>query len=71
MRFLFLGGGAMGGAFAGAAALEQSSTLHPSALRDSVCTPGGTTIKGLRRMNELGLVEAMAQVLDQTMDANS
>lgn len=39
---------------AGSAKLLQQSGQHPGVLKDAVCSPGGTTIQGVRRLEEAG-----------------
>lgn len=55
--------------FEGAARLARETGRHPAALKDSVCTPGGTTIAGLRVLEQRGLKSAIIDALDATCQA--
>jgi pyrroline-5-carboxylate reductase len=48
----------------GAAKLCRDSGEHPAALRDKVTTPGGTTIAGLRAMEDGGVRAALMAAVD-------
>lgn len=48
----------------GTAKMMQSTGLHPGQLKDQVCSPGGTTIKGVAAMEEGGVRSAMIKAVD-------
>ena len=55
----------------GSAKLLLESGRHPGALKDAVCSPGGTTIQGVRRLEEAGfrgaVMDAVIAAYEKTL----
>ncbi len=54
----------------GTAELVKQTALHPAELKDQVTSPGGTTIAGVARLEELGLRSALIEAV-KTASARS
>ncbi len=48
----------------GSGALQLESAQHPGALKDAVCSPKGTTIKGISALEERGFRSALIHAID-------
>lgn len=57
---------------AGTAKLALQSGQHPAALKDAVCSPGGTTIQGVRKLEESGfrgaVINAVIAAYERTLE---
>ena len=52
----------------GSAKLQQVSGSHPAVLKDAVCSPNGTTIRGVAALEACGLRNACISSVDAIMD---
>ena len=52
----------------GSAKLQQISGSHPAVLKDAVCSPNGTTIRGVAALEKNGLRNACISSVDAIMD---
>ena len=55
----------------GTGKLLQETALHPGAMKDAVCSPGGTTIQGVRTLEDHGfrgaVIEAVIAAYEKTL----
>lgn len=49
---------------AGTAKLQLEQGTHPGVMKDAVCSPGGTTIRGVAALEEAGLRSAFIKAID-------
>ena len=55
---------------AGSARLVLESGQHPGALKDAVCSPGGSTIQGVRKLEEAGFRGAVMDAVIAACEKN-
>ena len=55
---------------AGTAALMLQSHDHPGVMKDAVCSPGGSTIQGIRKLEQSGLRSAVMEAVIATYEKN-
>ena len=58
-------------AVAGAARLALESGSHPGALKDAVCSPAGSTIQGVRALEDRAFRGAVMEAVIAAAEANS
>ena len=54
----------------GSASLALETGLHPGVLKDTVCSPGGTTIQGVRKLEEAGFRGAVMDAVIAAFEKN-
>ena len=47
----------------GTGKLQLQTGMHPGAMKDAVCSPGGTTIKGVAKLEEAGFRSAVMEAI--------
>lgn len=57
-------------AMAGTAELLRQTGMHPGQLKDNVCSPGGTTIQGVRALKKGGLESSMMEAILAAYEKN-
>ncbi|MEF9951202.1 MAG: pyrroline-5-carboxylate reductase [Clostridium sp.] len=54
----------------GSGKLSRDTSMHPGALKDMVCSPGGTTIEGVRTLEEKGFRSTVIEGVINTYKKN-
>ncbi len=54
----------------GTGKLQISTKRHPGAMKDAVCSPGGTTIKGVTALEQKGFRSAVIGAIDAIEQKN-
>jgi pyrroline-5-carboxylate reductase len=52
----------------GSAKLQQKTGLHPGVLKDMVCSPAGSTIKGVTALEKSGFRAACMNAIETIME---
>lgn len=52
----------------GSAKLQLETGIHPAVLKDNVCSPAGSTIRGVTALEEAGLRNACIKSIDKIME---
>ena len=52
----------------GTGRMQIETGMHPGAIKDGVCSPAGTTIRGVEALERAGLRAAMLDAIQATME---